>query len=272
MTNFHQNTREEQRVELEPPAGSRYGAVFGILTLAVLAVGLPVLVGALGGGERLRALVEETGAWTPVAYVAAKAGTSVVAPLAGTPLKAVAGALFGLRDGIIYSVVGDVTGGCISFWIARSLGRGAAAWLVGTGGIARVDELARGLGGWRALLFARLILSSIYNLVSFAAGLTKLPFRQYLAVTVLGGIVHTSLLVALGASATLGREVLPVAYGGIAVVFVLALLTRRRLRHALRRMLGGTVLDEEPSQQHVDRRGPEAKRGRRVRRKLFGRR
>ena len=57
----------------------------------------------------------------------------------------------------------------------------------------------RGLGGWRELLFLRLTFPAIYNLLSYAAGSTRLPFRQYLAVTAFGGIIHTSIL-ALGAS------------------------------------------------------------------------
>ena len=66
--------------------------------------------------------------------------------------------------------------------------------------------LDRGLGGWRGLLFFRVTFPAIYNLVSFAAGSTRLPFRQYLAVTTFGGIVHTGILVTIGASVTLGWE------------------------------------------------------------------
>src|SRR3712207_8562425 len=60
--------------------------------------------------------------------------------------------------------------------------------------------IERGLGGWRELLFLRVTFPAIYNLLSYAAGSTRLPFRQYLAVTAFGGIIHTSILVTLGAS------------------------------------------------------------------------
>src|SRR3712207_9240406 len=78
--------------------------------------------------------------------------------------------------------------------------------------------IERGLGGWRELLFLRGTFPAIYNLLSYAAGTTKLPFRQYLAVTAFGGIIHTSILVILGASVALGLEARLAAYAGIALL------------------------------------------------------
>jgi uncharacterized membrane protein YdjX (TVP38/TMEM64 family) len=217
------------------PDSSRWGAAASLLLVIVLAAGLPVLVGALGGGELLRELVEGAGPWAPVAYVAAKAVATIVAPLSGTPLKAASGALFGFVGGIGYSALGDIIGGCVCFWATRYAGRSAVVVFAGTDGMARVDELARNTGGWRAVLFGRLVLSPVYNLVSCAAGLTKLPFWQYLAVTALGGIVHTAFLVSLGASAVLDWKMRLAAYAAIAVLAAVALLGWRRLRRSLYR-------------------------------------
>jgi hypothetical protein len=58
-----------------------------------------------------------------------------------------------------------------------------------------------------------------------------------LAVTALGGIVHTSFLVGLGASAVLDWKMRLAAYAGIAVLAALALLGGRRLRRILDRGL-----------------------------------
>jgi uncharacterized membrane protein YdjX (TVP38/TMEM64 family) len=214
--------------------GLRWGTVVNVLTIAVLAVGLPVLVGALGGGERLRVLVEQSGTLAPLAYVAAKAAVTIVAPLSGIPLKAASGTLFGFGGGFAYSVLGDVIGGCLCFLASRYLGRGFVERLVGDGRIARVHRVVdRSVGGWRELLFCRVTFSAIYNLLSCAAGSTRLPFWQYLAVTTFGGIVHTGFLVTLGASAALSWNVRLAAYAGIAVLAVLALLGGRYLRRVL---------------------------------------
>lgn len=204
-----------------------------LVVIVVLAVGLPILVGTLGGGERLRVFVEHSGAWAPVTYVAAKAMATIVAPFSGVPLKAASGALFGLTGGVVYSLFGDVIGGCVCFLAARYAGRSTVERLTGEARLSRV--LDRGLGGWRELLFFRVTFPAIYNLLSYAAGSTRLPFRQYLAVTAFGGIIHTSILVTLGASVALSWEVRIVAYAGIAALALLALFASRHLRGVLAR-------------------------------------
>ena len=210
--------------------GSRWGTAAKILAIIVLVVGLPVLVGAFDGGERLRELVERSGPWAPLTYIAAKAAATIVAPFSGVPLKAASGALFGLAGGFFYSLIGDVTGGCICFLAARCVGRKSVGRLTSDGGVDRLNMLLdRGVGGWRGLLFFRVTFPAIYNLVSFAAGSTRLPFRQYLAVTTFGGIVHTGILVTIGASVTLGWEARAAAYAGIGLLALLAMIVGRRL-------------------------------------------
>lgn len=217
-----------------PSGGPRWGKAVNLLAIVLLAVVLPVLVGALGGGERLRELVEQSGPLAPLAYVAAKAAVTIVAPLSGIPLKAASGTLFGFGGGFAYSVLGDVIGGCVCFLAVRHLGRGFLGWLMWDDRVARVHGIVgRGVGGWRELLFCRITFSAVYNLLSCAAGATKLPFWQYLCVTAFGGIVHTGFLVTLGASAALSWNERLGAYAGIAVLVVLALLGGRYIRRIL---------------------------------------
>jgi uncharacterized membrane protein YdjX (TVP38/TMEM64 family) len=208
----------------------RWGTAAKVLAIVLIVVGLPILVGAIDGGERLRELVERSGPWAPLTYIVAKAAATIVAPFGGVPLKAASGALFGLAGGFLYSLIGDVIGGCVCFLAARKVGRNIASQLTGDGGRARLNVLLdRGLGGWRGLLFFRVTFPAVYNLVSFAAGSTRLPFRQYLAVTTFGGIVHTGILVTIGASFTLGWEARAAAYAGIALLALLAMMGGRRL-------------------------------------------
>ena len=214
----------------------RWSTAAKILVIVVLAAGLPILVGALGGGERLRMFVEQSGPWAPLTYVTAKAAATIVAPWSGVPLKAASGALFGLAGGVFYSLFGDIIGGCVCFLTARYVRWNTGERLAGDDRMGRINRLIeRGLGGWRELLFLRVTFPAIYNLLSYAAGSTKLPFRQYLAVTAFGGIIHTSILVTLGASVALSSEARLAAYAGIAVLSVLALFGVRYLRDVLAR-------------------------------------
>jgi uncharacterized membrane protein YdjX (TVP38/TMEM64 family) len=153
-----------------------------------------------------------------------------VAPLGGSPLHVSAGALFGLGYGTLYSLAGDVMGGCANFWIARLLGRRIVVRFVGPQGMSRIDGFYQQLGGWRALLVARLFLSSAYDFISYAAGLTPLAFGRYLVITATGGVVPTLLYVAIGASVAENRGMLLLAYGGLALLCLVPLVLHRGVR------------------------------------------
>lgn len=226
----YQRVRSSTRIAAFP-GRLRWGTVLGVLFILALTVAMPLF----DGGERLRGLVERTGAWSPVVYVAAKAAATIVAPLGGVPLKATSGAMFGLAAGIFYSVLGDVIGGCACFWASRLLGRGTVERFAGEEGAERAQRFARYSGEWRVLLAGRLALSSVYNLVSYAAGLSRLPFWQYLAVTVFGGLLHTGFLVTLGASVVLDWRLRLVVYAGIAALALAAMFGKQRLRPVLAR-------------------------------------
>jgi uncharacterized membrane protein YdjX (TVP38/TMEM64 family) len=159
---------------------------------------------ALGGAEVVRGWVTGAGPWAPLVFVVLKASTYVIAPLSGTPLKLVAGAVFGVWEGLLYTTIGDVLGGSLNFWIARLFGRPGIRRFAGAAAIKQVDDTVEHVGGWRALLVARLVLSSLYDFISYAAGLANLSFRHYLWVTVVGGIPAGLLYVWIGDSLTTG--------------------------------------------------------------------
>jgi uncharacterized membrane protein YdjX (TVP38/TMEM64 family) len=224
----------------------------GLIGLALLA-GAIYLLWALGGfeqlrmlaeglralGERLRALVERSGPWAPLVYVAAKAATFAVVPPASSPLNIASGALFGLFWGVVLTAVGDTLAGCALYGLARALGRGTVARLVGERGAKRVDRvLDRGLGDWPELLFVRLVLPIPYNLVSLAAGLARrLPFRHYLVVTFLTASIPNVFEVGIGAGLVAGQWTQVALSVGLVIVGVAALLMRRSIRDVLRRVL-----------------------------------
>lgn len=173
-----------------------------LMWAGLIVVGLSVagvlVVHWLGGPYQLRAWVLTAGVWAPVAFVAAKAATNVAAPVSGSALVVSAGALFGLWPGVLLVTIGDVLGQCINFWIARLVGRPGIRRLAGLEATRRVDHVTDRVGGWKALLVAAVFGSSIYDFVSYAAGLSKLPFWQFFWVTLVGGVPTAILFVAAG--------------------------------------------------------------------------
>lgn len=204
--------------------------VTGAVMLALLTVASIAIIEFAGGTERLAEIVDDAGPWAPLVFVGVKTATYVVAPVSGGPLKVTAGAIFGFGPGVAYSLLGDVLGGSMNYWIARSLGRKAVGRLAGKKQLQKIDSLGERVGGLRALAVARLALSAVYDFVSYAAGLAKLPFAGFLLITMVGGIPPVVLTVGLGALYATNSLLLIGSYAalGVAVLVILFIWTRWR--------------------------------------------
>ena len=153
------------------PVSPRALAVGALLLLAL--TGLLIVLIDWVGIEQLKDMIEGAGPLAPLLYILFKAAAYVFAPLSSGPVQLVAGLLFGVLPGTLYTVIGEVLGGTLSFLIARHLGRPAVRSFAGEAGLARIDEFVGQLGGWRALVYARLFLFAIYDFISYAAGFAK---------------------------------------------------------------------------------------------------
>lgn len=231
--------------------------VLGLVALAILLAGAFFVVQALGGfqqvmalidqmkaqmvtlGEPVRDWVAQTGPWAPLTYVVSKALIFIFVPVAGYPLNVASGALFGLFWGVVLTATGDTLGACVLFLLSRRAGRPALARFLSEKRMSQVDRvLDIGLGGWRELLFARVIVPVPFNLVALAGGLAPetLRLRHFVLVTFPTALPKV-FLVGVGAGVATG-QLAPVVVGIIVpVIAVAALLTRRRVREALVRAL-----------------------------------
>jgi uncharacterized membrane protein YdjX (TVP38/TMEM64 family) len=141
--------------------------------------------GFVADQERVRAWVEEAGAWGPAAIILLEMSQAILAPIPGQAIEAVSGYLFGPWLGAVYAMIGIVAGSIIMFFLARRFGRPLAATLVGGKSMARLDDLAA-RGG--ALFFFLLWLFPFVpdDLACLAAGLTPMRFRQFALLMFLG--------------------------------------------------------------------------------------
>jgi uncharacterized membrane protein YdjX (TVP38/TMEM64 family) len=226
--------------------------VVGVLALTVVAVVGVFVFRALGGTEQLAVLleqvqtigsgmrdwIEQSGPLAPFTYLVAKAVTFIFLPWAGYPLNVASGALFGLFWGVILTALGDTLGGCILYGLSRWAGRPAVARILGESRMARVDRIVdTGLGGWRELLFFRVVVPIPYNVVSLAAGLAPtLTLRQYVTVTFLTAAPKV-FTVGIGAGLVTGQWMEVAVAVGLVVIAVVAMLTLPSVRKALKRVL-----------------------------------
>lgn len=211
------------------PVGPRALAAGALFLLAL--TGLLMLVIDQVGIEALRAWITDAGPLAPLLYILLKAAGYVFAPLSSGPFQLAAGLLFGVLPGTLYTVIGEVLGGTVSFLIARHLGRPAVQRFAGAAGLARIDEFVGQLGGWRALVYARLFLFAIYDFISYAAGFAKgISLRQYVLVSALCGTPPSFLFVYAGTLLEDQRQYVLPLYVLIGALSLLPWLIHRALR------------------------------------------
>lgn len=203
-----------------------------VIGFALVALGLMWAIQTVGL-DSLRAAIDSAGPFAPLLYIGIKAVTYVFAPLTSGPIQLGSGILFGLWEGVVYTLIGEVIGGTVAFLIARRWGRAAVRRFVGEDGLKRVDSFYHHVGKWRSLVYARLFLFGIYDFLSYAAGLTPIRVRTYILISTVVGFFPTLAAVLLGTLITEERSGYVLLYVVIAVVCAVPLLFQKPIRRIL---------------------------------------
>ena len=169
-----------------------------ILGIAVLGVWLFVPsafteASGLIDGERLEGLVARAGLWGPVLIVTLMTVAVVASPIPSAPIALAAGAAYGHLWGTVQVVIGAELGALIAFGLARVLGHDVLRRVFG-------DRVDAGLLGSQIALTATVFASRLmpfvsFDMISYAAGLSRLHTWRF-ALATLAGIVPASFLLA----------------------------------------------------------------------------
>ncbi|PIY80821.1 MAG: hypothetical protein COY80_00930 [Candidatus Pacebacteria bacterium CG_4_10_14_0_8_um_filter_42_14] len=108
----------------------------------------------------------------------------VFAPLAGTPGVLLGTTVYGIKKGMFLLYIASLISAVINFWISRRFGRKLVLKLVGEKAMKEVDKFTS-VEGKRVLLISRLFGFSIFEFISYAAGLTNISFKNYFIITVI---------------------------------------------------------------------------------------
>jgi len=152
--------------------------------------------------DSLEALVARAGLWGPFVIIGLMAVAVVASPIPSAPIALAAGAAYGHIWGTVQVVLGAELGALIAFGLARVLGRDALKKVFG----ARVD--AGLLGSQNALTWtvfaSRLMPFVSFDIISYAAGLSRLHAWRFGLATLAGIIPASFLLAHVGVEAVSG--------------------------------------------------------------------
>jgi uncharacterized membrane protein YdjX (TVP38/TMEM64 family) len=125
----------------------------------------------------------------------------VVPAVPATIFQIGSGLAFGPLWGLVYALLADVLGAAAGFALARRWGPRLLVRWRQPGTVEHIGRLANRLT-WKGVVLLRLLPGPAYPLVSFAAGLSRLSFRGYLAASFVGVLPSLALLALAGDVAT----------------------------------------------------------------------
>ena len=157
-----------------------------LLKLVVLAAGvLAIAWFGRGFAQRLPEFVtwvRSLGVWGPVAFIAGY-GVAAVVLAPAFLLTIAAGAIWGVRLGIVYVTVGATLGAILAFVAARYFVRGLVEhYVVRHPRLAAIDRAVEA-EGFRLVFLLRLSPVVSYVLLNYVLGISRVRFREYVAGT-----------------------------------------------------------------------------------------
>lgn len=153
------------------------------------------------------------------------------------------GLLFGITAGSLLTFLGATLGATIAFGVARPAGRRAVDRLV-SGRVERVDRWL-GARGFGAVLALRLVPLVPFSAANYAAGVTAVRLRDYVAGTAIGIIPGVVVYTVIGARVSEPTD--PVFIGAVVALVLLAGVGTVSMHHARGR--AGARHGDEPEEQ-----------------------
>ncbi len=165
-----------------------FGLTIGVIILLVIFVDI----------SSLRVWVEKAGVWGPLVFILLKISTLVIAPLSGSPLYPAVGLLFGFWPGILYVIIGDMIGVSINFYLSRRFGKALISRLISNKEEGMLNKVVNHISDAKGFFHAALTFFAMPELLSYAAGLSKLPYYKFITILTPIGAIPASVLVLFG--------------------------------------------------------------------------
>jgi len=169
--------------------------IFSLGIGGVLSVVFPL------GPREAHELIRSLGIWGPLGIITMIAVIIAFVPVPTIPFDIAAGVGYGAVQGFVYVLAGHIAGASVAFLLARRFGRPLLWRIVPRRVSDHVDGMADRLAP-RLVILMRLLPLFDFKVVSYAAGLTEMSFRDYIVGTALGIALPVFGMVSVGAELT----------------------------------------------------------------------
>ncbi|MFV2071934.1 MAG: TVP38/TMEM64 family protein [Thermoanaerobaculales bacterium] len=171
---------------------------------------------------RLDLWFDSVGAWAPVVFILLWIAACIFF-LPGLAITIAGGLIFGAVWGTVWTTVGANLGATAAFLIGRYAARGMVEGMVEkNSALRKIDEGVKSQG-WRMLMITRLVPIFPFSIQNYVYGLTDIPLRTYVLVTLPSMLPATVAYNFAAGSVRTGDFGKTLWYLGIAAVFFVLL-------------------------------------------------
>ncbi len=150
--------------------------------------------------QELKKVISSYGPYAPLAYILLQVMQVVVAPIPGGAIEFLGGYLFGVRAGLIYSMIGLILGSWFAFSLARIFEKIAVEKFVSLETRKKFDYLVEHEGA--ILSFILFLLPGFpKDALCYILGLTPMHLGIFLIISTIGRIPGTLIAILQGAKA-----------------------------------------------------------------------
>ena len=170
--------------------------------------------------HQLREFILSFGPYSPIAYIFLQVFQVIVAPIPGGAIEFLGGYLFGVKAGLIYSMIGLLLGSWLAFSLAKIFGRAAVEKFVSLQMRRKYDYL---IGHQGVILSFILFLIPGFpkDALCYILGLTPMHLGIFLIISTIGRIPGTLIATLQGANAFNHQYKAFLILSGISAVVIL---------------------------------------------------
>jgi uncharacterized membrane protein YdjX (TVP38/TMEM64 family) len=150
--------------------------------------------------HRLKEVISSFGSYSPLIFILIQISQVVLAPIPGGPIEFLGGYLFGVKAGLLYSMIGLILGSWFAFGLARIFEKGVVEKFVSAESRKKFDYL---IGHEGVILSLLLFLIPCFpkDALCYLLGLTPMHLGIFLLISTVGRIPGTLMATLQGAKA-----------------------------------------------------------------------
>jgi uncharacterized membrane protein YdjX (TVP38/TMEM64 family) len=212
----------------------KYPILLMVLIIAYFVVAQSDLVkNYLANPTTLREIIVGIGILAPLAVIILQTLQTIISIIPSQVTTIIAGFIFGPILGLVYSLIGAFLGSAIIFLISKKYGNELALKFFDQGEIKHFRKFFK-REKMGALFLARVAPIFPNDLVSFAAGLTKIRFRDFNIVSTIGFVAQMIILTYFGSELAEGKLSAPlIALTVLVSLLFLALIFKEKIKRIL---------------------------------------